>query len=203
MSQPNSNNTSPWRKERIGIRFNKKMDQLLTEEFIEYLQEQYGGPTPFFEEALRREKKQKPSLDERIEELDQDISEKKEKKKALLRKKKQRKKKDELDKKKNKLRDLQAEVNRLSHEGLTTREEAEQKVLETYRNRSSYSDMTDEEIKQEIAFERQVNKKVTDNEQVKNLVEEVESLQEEIKELSDQSYDWFINPRDKLEVSEQ
>jgi len=173
--------SSPWEKPRIHVRFNQKMDDLLTDEFIEYLDREYDGPTVFLESALRKEKKQKTTLDERIEKLDQKEDEVRSKKQRLIEKKRERQKKDKLDKKKRELKDLQKELQTISNEGLTTREDAEEEVLKSYRNRVKYSDMSDPEIKDDLhGFERMVEDRMDDQEHVRNLVDDIEELQDEI-----------------------
>lgn len=193
--------SSPWEKPRIHIRFNQKMDDLLTDEFIEYLDREYDGPTGFLESALSKEKKQKTTLDERIEELDKKEDEVRSKKQRLIEKKRERQKQDKLDKKKRELRDLQKELQTISNDGLTTREDAEEQILNTYRNRAKYSDMSDSEIKDRIDFEHMVEKRMDDHERVQNLVDEVEELQDEIVELNGgDDLDWFVDPLQKVEV---
>lgn len=193
--------SSPWEKPRIHIRFNQKMDDLLTDEFIEYLDREYDGPTGFLESALSKEKKQKTTLDERIEELDKKEDEVRSKKQRLIEKKRERQKQDKLDKKKRELRDLQKELQTISNDGLTTREDAEEQILNTYRNRAKYSDMSDSEIKDRIDFEHMVEKRMDDHERVQNLVDEVEELQDEIVELNGgDNLDWFVDPLQKVEV---
>lgn len=193
--------TSPWNKDRIGIRFNQAMEDLLTDDFVEYLEAEYNGPTEFLETALRREKNQKPSLEERIEELDNQLQEKKQKKQRLIQKRRQRQKQDELERKKRKLQDLQKEVERISREGLTSRTEAEEQVLSKYRTRSRFEGMSDDEIQEEIEFERQVQNLMTDESRVQELVQEIQRLQDEVAELNGGPEDWFIDPEDKLEVA--
>lgn len=193
--------SSPWEKPRIHIRFNQKMDDLLTDEFIEYLDREYDGPTGFLESALSKEKKQKTTLDERIEELDQKEDEVRSKKQRLIEKKRERQKKDKLDKKKRELRDFQKELQTISNKGLTTREDAEQQVLKAYRNRAKYSNMSDSEIKDRIDFEHMVEKRMDDQEHVRNLVDDIEELQDEICELNGgDDLDWFVDPLQKVEV---
>lgn len=193
--------SSPWEKPRIHIRFNQKMDDLLTDEFIEYLDREYDGPTGFLESALSKEKKQKTTLDERIEELDKKEDEVRSKKQRLIEKKRERQKQDKLDKKKRELRDLQKELQTISNDGLTTREDAEEQILNTYRNRAKYSDMSDSEIEDRIDFEHMVEKRMDDHERVQNLVDEVEELQDEIVELNGgDDLDWFVDPLQKVEV---
>jgi DNA repair exonuclease SbcCD ATPase subunit len=194
--------SSPWEKPRIHVRFNQKMDDLLTDEFIEYLDREYDGPTVFLESALRKEKKQKTTLDERIEKLDQKEDEVRSKKQRLIEKKRERQKKDKLDKKKRELKDLQKELQTISNEGLTTREDAEEEVLKSYRNRVKYSDMSDPEIKDDLhGFERMVEDRMDDQEHVRNLVDDIEELQDEICELNGgDDLDWFVDPLQKVEV---
>jgi len=194
--------SSPWEKPRIHVRFNQKMDDLLTDEFIEYLDREYDGPTVFLESALRKEKKQKTTLDERIEKLDQKEDEVRSKKQRLIEKKRERQKKDKLDKKKRELKELQKELQTISNEGLTTREDAEEEVLKSYRNRVKYSDMSDPEIKDDLhGFERMVEDRMDDQEHVRNLVDDIEELQDEICELNGgDDLDWFVDPLQKVEV---
>jgi DNA repair exonuclease SbcCD ATPase subunit len=196
--------TSPWNKERIGIRFNQKMQDLLTEEFVEYLDDQYDGPTDFLEEALRREKKEKPSLEERIERLDEKESEIKSKKQELLEKRRERQKENELEQKKRKLQDLQKELQRISRDGLTSREEARQQILEKYRGMERYSGLSDDEIIEKINevrdFEQLVDEKSVEEGRVQELVKEIEELQETVADLNGGEYDWFIDPKQKVEV---
>ena len=195
--------SSPWEKPRIHVRFNQKMDDLLTDEFIEYLDREYDGPTGFLESALSKEKKQKTTLDERIEELDQKEDEVRSKKQRLIEKKRERQKQDKLDKKKRELRDLQKELQTISNEGLITREDAEEQILKSYRNRTRFSDMSDSEIKDELhGFEHMVEKRMDDQEHVRNLVDDIEELQDEICELKGgDDLDWFVDPLQKVEVS--
>jgi len=195
--------SSPWEKPRIHVRFNQKMDDLLTDEFIEYLDREYDGPTGFLESALRKEKKQKTTLDERIEKLDQKEEEVRSKKQRLIEKKRERQKQDKLDKKKRELRDLQKELQTISNEGLITREDAEEQILKSYRNRTRFSDMSDSEIKDELhGFEHMVEKRMDDQEHVRNLVDDIEELQDEICELKGgDDLDWFVDPLQKVEVS--
>lgn len=194
--------SSPWEKPRIHVRFNQKMDDLLTDEFIEYLDREYDGPTGFLESALRKEKKQKTTLDERIEKLDQKEEEVRSKKQRLIEKKRERQKQDKLDKKKRELRDLQKELQTISNEGLITREDAEEQILKSYRNRTRFSDMSDSEIKDELhGFEHMVEKRMDDQEHVRNLVDDIEELQDEICELNGgDDLDWFVDPLQKVEV---
>jgi len=196
--------SSPWEKPRIHVRFNQKMDDLLTDEFIEYLDREYDGPTGFLESALRKEKKQKTTLDERIEKLDQKEEEVRSKKQRLIEKKRERQKQDKLDKKKRELRDLQKELQTISNEGLITREDAEEQILKSYRNRTRFSDMSDSEIKDELhGFEHMVEKRMDDQEHVRNLVDDIEELQDEIYELNGgDDLDWFVDPLQKVEVEE-
>ena len=195
--------SSPWEKPRIHVRFNQKMDDLLTDEFIEYLDREYDGPTGFLESALRKEKKQKTTLDERIEKLDQKEEEVRSKKQRLIEKKRERQKQDKLDKKKRELRDLQKELQTISNEGLITREDAEEQILKSYRNRTRFSDMSDSEIKDELhGFEHMVEKRMDDQEHVRNLVDDIEELQDEICELKGgDDLDWFVDPLQKVEES--
>jgi len=197
--------SSPWEKPRIHVRFNQKMDDLLTDEFIEYLDREYDGPTGFLESALSKEKKQKTTLDERIEELDQKEDEVRSKKQRLIEKKRERQKQDKLDKKKRDLRDLQKELQTISNDGLTTREDAEEEVLKSYRNRVKYSDMSDSEIKDDLhGFEHMVEDRMDDQEHVRNLVDDIEELQDEICELNGgDDLDWFVDPLQKVEVRSQ
>ena len=197
--------SSPWEKPRIHVRFNQKMDDLLTDEFIEYLDREYDGPTGFLESALRKEKKQKTTLDERIEELDQKEDEVRSKKQRLIEKKRERQKQDKLDKKKRELRDLQKELQTISNEGLITREDAEEQILKSYRNRTRFSDMSDSEIKDELhGFEHIVEKRMDDQEHVRHLVDDIEELQDEICELNGgDDLDWFVDPLQKVEVRSQ
>lgn len=189
---------STWKNQRWGIRKNQQIDDLLDEEFIDYLEREFDGPTDFFEKALRREKKQSKSLSQKIEEKEEKLEGLYEELQELKDKQEEQEQEKKLRRKKDELRELQKEYKRVKRSGLTSREDAEEKVLSGYRNRVGYQDLSDEEIKEEIDFDRLVEKKLVDSEEISELAERISSLQSDIQELNGgERYDWWIMPEEE------
>jgi len=179
------------------------MDDLLDQEFIDHLEQEYDGFTDFVECKLREERNEMPDLEKKIEEKEEKLDQLYEELQGLKEKKERQENRELLEEKRQRLRDLQKEFKRLQRDGLVSRDEAEEKVLSKARSRVMYQDLSDEEIVSELGeenFENQVERHLVDKEQLSDLRKEISSLQDEIESLNGGREDFFIDLDDHEEV---
>lgn len=177
-----------------GSRWNIYLNQNAQDrrdKIIEYLRKNYDGPSDFVKQKLHEE--DALTLDQKIKKFEQEIAEKEEKLKKFKQVKKEREQQDRLRDKKELLRDKQNRLREISKNKSKSedviREEVKQKLL----NDKPASISKDEylEGKSEI-IDARVNHRMSSSLNIDELVEQVERLQEEIKELNGGSEDWFM-----------
>ena len=163
------------------------------DEILDHLQSNYDGPSDFVAEKLQQETAL--NIDERIERAKSEKEQYEEKINRLKQIKKDRNKASLLRDKKELLQEKQKKLRNLPDDGSYTREqirnEVENKLLD--KKLSSYSDEEYLEKKSD-KIKRIVDSRMDDAPNVDQLVNDVQRLQNEIKELNNgEALDCFMS----------
>lgn len=84
------------------------------------------------------------------------------------------------------LRQVKDTISEIGDGGVKQREEIEEEILEKYRHREKFEGYSDDQIKEEVSFERMVKRKLDKQPDLEELEAKREKLKEKISELEDQ-----------------
>lgn len=161
----------------------------IRDEKLDHLQRNYDGPSDFLKKKLKEE--QALNLEERIQKLESEINNKQSDLEKLQQIKNEREQQDKLRDKKELLKQKQEKLREARKKGNLTREQAKEKALKQLKGKRVFKDMSEEDVKQTNAFEKTVESIVGVD--VDSLVEDVERLQSQVKELNGGREDWFMD----------
>lgn len=144
------------------------------------------SPTQEFYNRIDRIIENAPTPEEKAE-IHRDKAEEHRKKAQKYQEKAERKQaKQTLRNKRSKLEEITEKISEVEEEGIKQQDEIEEDILEKYRNRDRFEGYSDEEIKEEVGFDRMVEKKLDKQPNLQELEENKQRLKQEISELENQ-----------------
>jgi len=180
-----------------GQRWRPYLDEEARErrdEIIEHLKRNYDGPSDFIKQKLIEE--ETLSIDEKIQKLEDDVEEKKEDLQKFKTIKREREQQDKLRDKKELLKQKQSKLEEIRDEGVDSFHEIMMYEIKQ-REKRGY-DCSDPELARTVL--NRAERKFEKQPDVDELVEEVERLQRQVKELNGGREDWFLDLQ-SVEVS--
>lgn len=175
--------------------------QKIRDEKLDHLKRNYEGPTDFLKQKLKEEKVL--DIEERIQKLESEIDDKKEDVDKLRRIKNEREQQDKLRDKKELLKQKQEKLRKLSNRENKSEEEIREQVksdvFELCQDKAEKDavEKTANELFESERYQRRIQQKVEkqleDQGKVDELVEDVQRLQRQVKELNGGREDWFMD----------
>lgn len=192
-------------KQSVHLSLNKEARENIRE-MRDHLEENYNGLAHFVREKLDEENSL--SVDEKIQRLESEMSEKEERLERLKQIKSEREEQSRLRDKRELLKQKQDKLQTLFSED-KCREEVRSEIVEKYREKAKSSgrvDDIDEHLKKErvqARISREVENELSGPD-IDELVEDVQRLQAEVADLSGGREDYFLDldSKSSVEVSQ-
>lgn len=160
----------------------------------DHLEENYEGPSDFGKQALMDENVL--TVEERLERLRKDKKELEQKEERLQQIIREREQQDKLRDKRELLKEKQKKLREVSDKDPLSRQEAEEKALQYVKEKNASTieeqDLSDEEIKEFRGFKKKVEE-LTSDVDIDSLVEDVQRLQRQVRELNGGEEDYFMD----------